>query len=143
MKSKKLSALVWLRDDFRLMDNPVLSVALRAHGNSILILLSIPEDISANAGKLSAAGMRQLLSTGFIHNRPRMIAASFLTKHLRIAWTQAKKFDPQGEYASTFIPASGDLFGGERGTIREPIIRLDEEREKTLSIYYLLRKGDH
>ncbi len=136
MKSKKLSALVWLRDDFRLMDNPVLSVALRAHGNSILILLSIPEDISA-------AGMRQLLSTGFIHNRPRMIAASFLTKHLRIAWTQAKKFDPQGEYASTFIPASGDLFGGERGTIREPIIRLDEEREKTLSIYYLLRKGDH
>jgi deoxyribodipyrimidine photo-lyase len=28
------------------------------------------------------AAMRQLLATGFMHNRARMIAASFLTKHL-------------------------------------------------------------
>jgi len=32
------------------------------------------------------AGMRQLNATGFIHNRVRMIAASFLTKHLLIDW---------------------------------------------------------
>ena len=31
------------------------------------------------------AGMRQLWATGFIHNRARMVAASFLVKHLRIA----------------------------------------------------------
>lgn len=32
------------------------------------------------------AGMRQLNETGFMHNRVRMIVASFLTKHLLIDW---------------------------------------------------------
>jgi deoxyribodipyrimidine photo-lyase len=32
------------------------------------------------------AGMRELLTTGFMHNRVRMIVASFLTKHLLIDW---------------------------------------------------------
>ncbi len=32
------------------------------------------------------AGMRELNATGFMHNRVRMIAASFLTKHLLIDW---------------------------------------------------------
>jgi deoxyribodipyrimidine photo-lyase len=32
------------------------------------------------------AGMRELLHTGFMHNRTRMITASFLTKHLLIDW---------------------------------------------------------
>lgn len=32
------------------------------------------------------AGMRQLNTTGFMHNRARMITASFLTKHLLIDW---------------------------------------------------------
>lgn len=32
------------------------------------------------------AGMRQLNTTGFMHNRVRMITASFLTKHLLIDW---------------------------------------------------------
>ena len=32
------------------------------------------------------AGMRQLNKTGFMHNRARMITASFLTKHLLIDW---------------------------------------------------------
>ncbi|WP_276090815.1 deoxyribodipyrimidine photo-lyase [Pedobacter sp. JY14-1] len=32
------------------------------------------------------AGMRQLNQTGFMHNRVRMVAASFLTKHLLIDW---------------------------------------------------------
>jgi deoxyribodipyrimidine photo-lyase len=33
------------------------------------------------------AGMRQLWHTGWMHNRVRMIAASFLVKHLLIDWT--------------------------------------------------------
>ncbi len=33
------------------------------------------------------AGMRQLWATGWMHNRVRMIAASFLVKHLRLTWT--------------------------------------------------------
>lgn len=32
------------------------------------------------------AGMRELNSTGYMHNRVRMITASFLTKHLLIDW---------------------------------------------------------
>jgi deoxyribodipyrimidine photo-lyase len=32
------------------------------------------------------AGMRELFQTGFMHNRVRMIVASFLTKHLLIDW---------------------------------------------------------
>lgn len=32
------------------------------------------------------AGMRELIQTGFMHNRARMVVASFLTKHLLIDW---------------------------------------------------------
>jgi Deoxyribodipyrimidine photolyase len=32
------------------------------------------------------AGMRELRATGWMHNRVRMIAASFLAKHLRLPW---------------------------------------------------------
>ena len=34
------------------------------------------------------AGMRELWTTGWVHNRVRMIAASFLVKHLLIDWRQ-------------------------------------------------------
>lgn len=33
------------------------------------------------------AGMRQLWATGWMHNRVRMVVASFLVKHLRLSWT--------------------------------------------------------
>jgi deoxyribodipyrimidine photo-lyase len=36
------------------------------------------------------AGMRQLWRTGFMHNRVRMIAASFLIKHLLIDWRRGE-----------------------------------------------------
>lgn len=36
------------------------------------------------------AGMRELWATGYIHNRARMIAASFLTKHLLLPWTSGE-----------------------------------------------------
>ena len=42
------------------------------------------------------AGMRQLNEEGYVHNRPRQIVASFLTKHLLIDWrTGAKYFQKQ------------------------------------------------
>lgn len=93
------------------------------------------------------AGMRELLETGYMHNRVRMIVASFLVKNLLQPWqdgaawfweklvdadlannsaswqwvagsgadaapffrifnpiTQAKKFDPDGEYIKKFVP---------------------------------------
>lgn len=37
------------------------------------------------------AGMRQLLSTGWMHNRVRMVAAMFLTKNLLIDWREGER----------------------------------------------------
>lgn len=36
------------------------------------------------------AGMRELWHTGWMHNRVRMVAASFLAKHLRIHWSEGE-----------------------------------------------------
>jgi deoxyribodipyrimidine photo-lyase len=38
------------------------------------------------------AGMRQMLATGWMHNRVRMIAASFLVKDLHLPWQWGAKF---------------------------------------------------
>lgn len=38
------------------------------------------------------AGMRQLWQTGWMHNRVRMIAASFLVKHLLIDWRRGEQW---------------------------------------------------
>ncbi|MDP4575409.1 deoxyribodipyrimidine photo-lyase [Qipengyuania sp. G39] len=50
------------------------------------------------------AGMRQLWQTGWMHNRVRMIAASFLIKHLLIDWRHGERWFwdtlVDGDYAS-------------------------------------------
>lgn len=38
------------------------------------------------------AGMRQMWRTGYMHNRVRMITASFLTKHLLIDWREGQRW---------------------------------------------------
>ncbi len=38
------------------------------------------------------AGMRQLNKTGFMHNRVRMVTASFLCKHLLIDWRKGEQY---------------------------------------------------
>jgi deoxyribodipyrimidine photo-lyase len=38
------------------------------------------------------AGMRELWHTGWMHNRVRMIVASFLTKHLLLPWQDGEKW---------------------------------------------------
>ena len=38
------------------------------------------------------AGMRELWTTGWMHNRVRMIAASFLTKHLLLPWQRGEQW---------------------------------------------------
>jgi deoxyribodipyrimidine photo-lyase len=38
------------------------------------------------------AGMRQLWATGWMHNRVRMVAASFLVKHLRVNWLHGARW---------------------------------------------------
>lgn len=37
------------------------------------------------------AGMRQLATTGFMHNRVRMVVASFLTKDLQLSWREGER----------------------------------------------------
>jgi deoxyribodipyrimidine photo-lyase len=41
------------------------------------------------------AGMRELNSTGHMHNRVRMVVASFLTKHLLIDWRWGERYFAQ------------------------------------------------
>lgn len=38
------------------------------------------------------AGMRELWATGWMHNRVRMIVASFLVKHLRLSWQEGAEW---------------------------------------------------
>ena len=38
------------------------------------------------------AGMRQLLATGWMHNRARLVVGSFLTKHLGIDWRAGERW---------------------------------------------------
>lgn len=38
------------------------------------------------------AGLRELWATGYMHNRVRMVAASFLIKHLRIDWRAGERW---------------------------------------------------
>tara|TARA_B110000116_G_scaffold121546_1_gene105414 strand:- start:715 stop:1233 length:519 start_codon:yes stop_codon:yes gene_type:complete len=50
------------------------------------------------------AGMRQLLSIGWMHNRVRMVTAMFLSKHLLIDWRWGERWFMQnlidGDFAS-------------------------------------------
>lgn len=51
---------------------------------------------SGNTGyPIVDAGMRSLNATGFMHNRVRMIVASFLTKHLLIDWRWGEAYFAQ------------------------------------------------
>lgn len=87
-----LNELIW-RDFFQM--------ALHYHPESRLKAIKPKYDLipwSNNEAHFSAwckgktgypivdAGMRELNATGFMHNRVRMIVASFLTKHLLIDW---------------------------------------------------------
>jgi deoxyribodipyrimidine photo-lyase len=63
-----------------------------------------PWDLGRAAGRLAAwqrgatgypivdAGMRQLWSTGWMHNRVRMITASFLVKHMLVPWQEGARW---------------------------------------------------
>ena len=54
------------------------------------------------------AGMRQMLATGFMHNRLRMITASFLVKDLHVYWTHGARWFMQRL-------ADGDLASNQHG----------------------------
>ena len=52
------------------------------------------------------AGMRQLNTTGYMHNRARLIVASFLVKTLLISWEKGEKYFAQ--HLTDYDPASNN-----------------------------------
>ncbi len=133
------------------------------------------------------AAMRQLNETGWMHNRCRMIVASFLTKDLIVDWrwgekyfmqklvdgdlsannggwqwsassgmdpkplrifnpyTQAQKFDPEGEYIRQWVPElrsadtgsilTGKLGALERGDYPGAIVDHKERQQRFKALY--------
>ncbi|KAI9189696.1 DNA photolyase phr1 [Blastocladiella emersonii ATCC 22665] len=71
------------------------------------------------------AGMRQLLATGFMSNRLRMVSAMFLTKDLLIDWRRGEKFFMQhlidGDLASN---NGGWQWAASTGTDSQPYFRI-------------------
>jgi deoxyribodipyrimidine photo-lyase len=71
------------------------------------------------------AGMRQLRETGWMHNRVRMIVASFLTKDLLIDWRKGERFFFQqlvdGDPASN---SGGWQWAASTGTDAQPYFRI-------------------
>ena len=71
------------------------------------------------------AGMRQLWHTGWMHNRVRMVVASFLVKHLRINWREGEKWfwDTLVDADSANNPASWQWVAGS-GADAAPCFRI-------------------
>jgi deoxyribodipyrimidine photo-lyase len=71
------------------------------------------------------AGMRQLRATGWMHNRVRMIVASFLTKDLLVDWRRGERFF--FEHLVDGDPASnngGWQWAASTGTDAQPYFRI-------------------
>jgi deoxyribodipyrimidine photo-lyase len=71
------------------------------------------------------AGMRQLARTGWMHNRARMVVASFLTKDLLVHWRRGERFFAQrlvdGDLASN---VGGWQWAASTGTDAQPWFRI-------------------
>ena len=89
-----------------------------------------PEALAAwQAGRtgypLVDAAMRQLVATGWMHNRLRMVVAMFLTKHLLLDWRHGERFFMQqlvdGDFASN---NGGWQWSASTGTDAAPYFRV-------------------
>ncbi|WP_346796694.1 deoxyribodipyrimidine photo-lyase [Halomonas sp. Bachu 37] len=71
------------------------------------------------------AGMRQLVATGWMHNRLRMVTAMFLSKHLLIDWRRGEAFflhhQVDGEFAAN---NGGWQWAASTGTDAAPYFRI-------------------
>jgi deoxyribodipyrimidine photo-lyase len=71
------------------------------------------------------AGMRQLARSGWMHNRARMVVASFLTKDLLVHWRRGERFFAQrlvdGDLASN---NGGWQWAASTGTDAQPYFRI-------------------
>lgn len=71
------------------------------------------------------AGMRQALETGYMHNRVRMVVASFLAKHLLLDWRLGEQYFMEllidGDFASN---SGGWGFSSSAGVDPQPYFRI-------------------
>jgi deoxyribodipyrimidine photo-lyase len=71
------------------------------------------------------AAMRQLLTTGWMHNRLRMVVASFLTKHLLVDWRLGEKFFMQHLIDGDFSANNGGWqWAASTGCDAQPYFRI-------------------
>jgi deoxyribodipyrimidine photo-lyase len=71
------------------------------------------------------AGMRQLLTTGWMHNRVRMIVASFLTKDLLIDWRWGERWFMQKLLDGDLAPNNGGWqWAASTGCDAQPYFRI-------------------
>ncbi len=71
------------------------------------------------------AAMRQLLQTGWMHNRLRMLVAMFLSKHLLIDWRHGEKFFMQHLSDGDFTANNGGWqWSASCGTDAVPYFRI-------------------
>jgi len=90
------------------------------------------------------AGMRELNATGFMHNRVRMVTASFLTKHLLIDWRWGERYFAQKlldfELASN---VGGWQWAASTGCDAAPYFRIfnpESQRQKFDKQYQYIKK---
>lgn len=78
------------------------------------------------------AGMRELNTTGYMHNRVRMITASFLTKHLLIDWRHGEAYFAQKLLDYDLASNSGGWqWAAGCGTDAAPYFRIFNPSEQT------------
>ncbi|MAC19884.1 MAG: deoxyribodipyrimidine photolyase [Phycisphaerae bacterium] len=136
-----LSELVW-RDFYRhVMDGiPRLSMNRPLHGWSDRVAWNEdPEAFTAwcegrTGIAIVDAGMRQLAATGWMHNRVRMIVATFLAKHLLVDWRKGERFFLESLADADFPSNNGGWqWAASTGTDAAPYFRVfnpDTQRER-------------
>ena len=92
-----LSEVIWREFSYELLDQSphMPDQPLRQEFSNFPWRENYAEDLRAwqqgmTGFPLVDAGMRELYETGWMHNRVRMITASFLTKHLLIPWQEGE-----------------------------------------------------
>ena len=88
------------------------------------------------------AGMRQMNNTGYMHNRARMVVASFLTKILNIDWKEGEKYfaqtlvdyDPSSNSGNWQAVVGGGLYAMPWFRVLSPWAQSEKNDEKSIYV---------
>jgi len=136
-----LGELIWREFYRHAMDGiPRLSMDRPLHGWTHRVAWRDADDDFAAwcAGRTGIAivdaGMKQLAATGWMHNRVRMIVATFLSKHLLIDWRRGERFFMESLADADFPSNNGGWqWAASTGTDAAPYFRVfnpDTQRDR-------------